>query len=87
VLQRDVASGIHRIADAYTNWYLVEGGDRLTVVDTGVPTSWRSLQEALRALGRRPRDIGAGTVLTGHGEPWSQGAAELARRARETPVQ
>ncbi len=26
---------------------------------------------------------GAGTVLTGHGEPWTQGAAEAAARARE----
>jgi hypothetical protein len=27
LLTRDVAKGIHRIEDAYTNWYLVEESD------------------------------------------------------------
>jgi hypothetical protein len=42
MLQTDAAPGVHRIEDAYTNWYLVEEGDRLTVVDAGVPGSWDS---------------------------------------------
>jgi hypothetical protein len=40
-LDLNVADGVHRVEDAYTNWYLVEDGDRrLTIVDAGVPTSW-----------------------------------------------
>jgi hypothetical protein len=29
-LDIEAAEGVHRIEDAYTNWYLVEGEDRLT---------------------------------------------------------
>lgn len=50
MLQPNVADGVHRIEDSYTNWYLVEKNGRLTVIDAGVRTSWRSLLEALGAL-------------------------------------
>lgn len=62
-LERDAAPGIHRIEDAHTNWYLVEDGSGLTVVDTGLPRSWHSLQAALTRLGRSAGDIHA-VVLT-----------------------
>src|SRR4051812_30105162 len=42
---RDVAPGVHRIEDSFTNWYLVESDDGITVVDAGVPTSWGSLHD------------------------------------------
>jgi glyoxylase-like metal-dependent hydrolase (beta-lactamase superfamily II) len=77
-LTRDVAPGIHRVEDAYTNWYLVEEGERLTVVDAGVPTSWGSLHEALDQLGRSTDDIEA-VVLT-HAHFDHVGFAERARR-------
>ena len=77
VLYADVAAGIHRVEDSYTNWYLVEADDRLTVVDAGVPTSWQSLQEALGRLRRRLDDIEA-LVLT-HGHFDHLGFAERAR--------
>lgn len=35
MLERDAAERIHRVQDAHANWYLVEDGTRLTVVDTG----------------------------------------------------
>src|SRR4051812_33566081 len=76
--ERDAAPGIHRIEDANTNWYLVEDGDRLTVVDCGVPTSWGSLQAALREL-RKPPDAIAAVVLT-HAHFDHIGFAERARR-------
>ena len=37
------AEGIHRIEDSDTNSYLIEEDVRLSVVDTGLPTSWPSL--------------------------------------------
>jgi glyoxylase-like metal-dependent hydrolase (beta-lactamase superfamily II) len=79
VLQRDVAPGIHRVEDAFTNWYLVEDGGRLTIVDAGVPTSWRSFHDALRTLGRAPGDVDA-VVLT-HAHFDHMGFAERARSA------
>jgi glyoxylase-like metal-dependent hydrolase (beta-lactamase superfamily II) len=84
MLHRDVADGVHRVEDAFTNWYLVEDGDRLTVVDAGVPTSWRSLHDALGHLGRRPDDIEA-VVLT-HAHFDHVGFAERARRELGVPV-
>ncbi len=84
MLERDVAPGIHRIEDAYTNWYLVEDGDALTVVDCGVPTSWTSFELALRAIGRRKDDVRA-IVLT-HGHFDHIGFAERARRELGVPV-
>jgi glyoxylase-like metal-dependent hydrolase (beta-lactamase superfamily II) len=80
----EVAPGIHRIEDAYTNWYLVEQDGSLTVVDTGVPTSWSSFEEALRRLGRRA-DVVEAVVLT-HGHFDHLGFAERARRELDVPV-
>lgn len=84
MLTRDVAKGIHRIEDAYTNWYLVEDGDQLAVFDCGVPTSWSSLATALTALGRRTTDIEA-VVLT-HAHFDHLGFAERARSELGVPV-
>jgi glyoxylase-like metal-dependent hydrolase (beta-lactamase superfamily II) len=84
MLSRDVAPGVHRVEDSYTNWYLLEGDDGLTVVDAGVPRSWDSLQAALRALGRGTDDIRA-LVLT-HAHFDHVGFAERARRELQVPV-
>jgi glyoxylase-like metal-dependent hydrolase (beta-lactamase superfamily II) len=84
MLQRDAAAGIHRVEDAYVNWYLIEDGGRLTVVDTGHPSSWKSLQSALAALGRSPGDIEA-VVLT-HAHFDHMGFAERARTELGVPV-
>jgi glyoxylase-like metal-dependent hydrolase (beta-lactamase superfamily II) len=83
-LDANTADGIHRIEDAYTNWYIVEDRDRLTVVDAGVPTSWDSLHQALRELGRRPDQIEALVVTHGHFD--HLGFAERARTELGTPV-
>ena len=84
MLHTNVAPGIHRIEDSYTNWYLVEDGDRLTVVDSGVPTSWRSFHDALKQLGRKPADVAA-VVLT-HAHFDHLGFAEKARSELGVPV-
>jgi glyoxylase-like metal-dependent hydrolase (beta-lactamase superfamily II) len=84
MLHRDAAPGIHRVEDAFTNWYIVEADDGLTIVDCGVPSSWESLQDALEQLGRRRDDIRA-VVLT-HAHFDHVGFAERARRELGVPV-
>jgi glyoxylase-like metal-dependent hydrolase (beta-lactamase superfamily II) len=84
VFQANVVDGVHRVEDAYTNWYLIEDGGRLTIVDAGVPTSWRSLLEVLGHLGRDAGDVEA-VVLT-HAHFDHVGFAERARRELGVPV-
>src|SRR3954449_9806617 len=84
LMQRDAAPGVHRVEDAYTNWYIVEAEDGLTVVDCGVPSSWDSLGAALAQLGRAPGDVRA-VVLT-HAHFDHVGFAERARRELGVPV-
>ncbi len=84
MLQQNVADGIHRIEDAYTNWYIVEDGGALTIVDAGLPTSWGSLHDALGALGKRKEDVRA-LVLT-HAHFDHIGFAERARQELGVPV-
>jgi glyoxylase-like metal-dependent hydrolase (beta-lactamase superfamily II) len=84
MLHLDVAPGVHRIEDAYTNWYLIEDDGRLTIVDTGVPTSWRSFLDAVRRIGRKPDDVEA--VLLTHAHFDHVGFAERARKELGVPV-
>jgi glyoxylase-like metal-dependent hydrolase (beta-lactamase superfamily II) len=84
MLQMNVVPGVHRIEDAFTNWYIVEEDSRLTLVDAGVPSSWDSLQDALSELGRSQDDVEA-LVLT-HAHFDHVGFAERARHELGVPV-
>jgi len=37
-----IVEGVHRCGSRRVNWYLVEGNEGLTVVDTGFPIHWES---------------------------------------------
>ena len=65
-LHADVAPGVHRIEHSFTNFFLLEDGDRLTLVDAGVPTAWEPLQAALGGIGRALEDIEAVVLTHGH---------------------
>jgi glyoxylase-like metal-dependent hydrolase (beta-lactamase superfamily II) len=84
MLSRDVAPGVHRIENAFTNWYIVEADAGLTIVDSGVPTSWESLVSAVSELGRGLADVRA-LVLT-HAHFDHVGFAERARTELSIPV-
>jgi glyoxylase-like metal-dependent hydrolase (beta-lactamase superfamily II) len=83
-LHRDVAPGIHRIADGPVNWYLVESGDGVLAVDAGLPSSWTSLRHALGATGRPTGDLRA-LVLT-HAHFDHVGFARRARTELDVPA-
>lgn len=84
MLHRDVAPGIHRIEHADTNFYLVQDGARLLLVDAGLAKSWRPLLDAVHELGRRVEDIEA-IVLT-HAHFDHVGIAERLRKVAKAPV-
>lgn len=84
MLERAVAEGIHRIEDAHTNFYLVEDGGQVTIVDTGLPRSWGSLISGLRELGHSLRDVSA-VVLT-HAHYDHMGFARRAQHELDVPV-
>ena len=84
MFQRDVAEGVHRVGEHFVNWYLIEDGGRITVVDAGLPASWNSLLNALGALGRTRGDVEA-LVLT-HAHFDHIGFAERARAELGVPV-
>jgi glyoxylase-like metal-dependent hydrolase (beta-lactamase superfamily II) len=83
-LHTEVAPGVHRIEHSFTNFYLLEEDDRLTLVDAGVPTAWEPLHAALRGIGRRLDDIEA-VVLT-HAHFDHVGIAERVRSQLGIPV-
>src|SRR3712207_4972030 len=84
MLHRDITEGVHRIGEHFLNWYLIEDGGQLTVIDAGLPASWRSLLQALNAIGHTPDDIEA-LVLT-HAHFDHIGFAERARAELGIPV-
>src|SRR5918999_4309124 len=71
------AAGVHRLSSVYTNWYLLEAGGRLTVLDAGLPGDWREFLSALSRLGHAPADVDA--VLITHHHRDHAGNAERLR--------
>jgi glyoxylase-like metal-dependent hydrolase (beta-lactamase superfamily II) len=79
ILERNAAPGIHRVDQAYVNWYAVEDGSELTIVDAGLPRSWSALSRLLRLL-RRPLSAVSALVLTHAHFDHTGFAARLQRR-------
>ena len=74
-----VGPGLHRLASVYTNWYLLEEGGRLTVLDAGLPRDWQAFGSALGRMGYSLGDIDA--VLVTHHHPDHFGNAERLRES------
>jgi glyoxylase-like metal-dependent hydrolase (beta-lactamase superfamily II) len=80
----EIADGVHRCGTELVNWYVVDEGGRLTIVDCGTPGYWPQVDQVLGELGRTRDDI-AGVVLT-HGHADHAGFAERLRAESGTPV-
>jgi glyoxylase-like metal-dependent hydrolase (beta-lactamase superfamily II) len=73
----EVAEGVHRLEDVLTNWYVIEQGGRLTVLDAGLPADWLRFVSVLARLGHAPADVDA--VLITHHHRDHAGNAERLR--------
>lgn len=80
----EVAQGVHRFGSRFVNWYVVEDGRALTLVDAGLLGQWSQFTDAVERLGRRMADVEA-IVLT-HAHVDHTGFAERARTAASAAV-
>jgi glyoxylase-like metal-dependent hydrolase (beta-lactamase superfamily II) len=79
-----VAEGIHRLTGGAVNFYLIEEGGRLTIVDAGAPGDWDLLLRSIDAIGRTLSDLEA--VLLTHAHSDHTGFAERARSEAHVTV-
>ena len=63
-----IAPGVHRLGTEWVNWYLVESGAKVTVVDTAMPGYYPQLGPALREIGRTMDDIEAIVLTHSHND-------------------
>jgi glyoxylase-like metal-dependent hydrolase (beta-lactamase superfamily II) len=73
-----LAPGVHRLGNALVNCYLIEDGNRMTLVDAGFPGFRRQLDAYLRSRGIGVSAIDA--VILTHAHPDHVGMAESVRR-------
>lgn len=79
-----VADGVYRFGTRFVNWYVIEEGGRLTLIDAGLPGYWDQLDPALESIGRTRADIAA-VVLT-HSHSDHTGFAEKLRASSSARV-
>jgi glyoxylase-like metal-dependent hydrolase (beta-lactamase superfamily II) len=79
-----VADGIHRLTGGVCNFYLIEDGGKLVLVDAGAPRDWDLLVRTLASLGRGLDSLDA--VLITHAHSDHTGVAERARTTAPAPV-
>jgi glyoxylase-like metal-dependent hydrolase (beta-lactamase superfamily II) len=78
----EVAPGIHRLGNELVNFYVVEDGTRLALVDAGLPGFRRQLETFLSERGRTLGDVEAVLLTHAHGD--HVGVAEAVRTAGAT---
>jgi glyoxylase-like metal-dependent hydrolase (beta-lactamase superfamily II) len=63
-----VADGVYRLGAALVNWFIIEEGGKLTVVDCGNPNQYQQLPDALATMGRSMGDVEAIVLTHAHGD-------------------
>lgn len=79
-----VADGVFHIRGTEVNWYLLEEGGELTLIDAGYPGDTAKVLASIEAIGRRPGDVRA--VLLTHAHVDHMGAINHLHEAHGTPL-
>ncbi|MGO8806725.1 MAG: MBL fold metallo-hydrolase [Candidatus Bathyarchaeia archaeon] len=61
---KKIIEGIYQVEGVNCNVYLVEDGDTLILIDTGLPRSDKKIIKAIEELGRKPNDVS--TIVITH---------------------
>jgi glyoxylase-like metal-dependent hydrolase (beta-lactamase superfamily II) len=64
----EVVPGVRRLGTDRVNFYLVEEGGKVTVVDAGVSGYWDQVEPALHALGLELEDVAAVVLTHAHSD-------------------
>ena len=59
-----IAEGIYQVDGVNCNVYLVEDGEKLILIDTGLPRSYKKIEKYIEGLGRKPTDVS--TIVITH---------------------
>jgi glyoxylase-like metal-dependent hydrolase (beta-lactamase superfamily II) len=64
----EVADRVYRLGAELVNWFIIEDGGKLTVVDTGLVKHYEQLPAALTKLGKWMSDVEAVVLTHAHGD-------------------
>lgn len=80
----ELAKGVFQFPTGAFNWYVIEEGGRLTLVDAGFPGHYRTWIDGLTEMGWRQEDLEAIVITHAHAD--HTGFAERLRRDTGVPV-
>ena len=83
-MAHEVADRVYRLGSHLVNWWIVEEGGKLTVVDTGMRKQYDQLPTALERMGRTIGDIEA--IFLTHAHDDHQGSAARIRNEAQADV-
>jgi glyoxylase-like metal-dependent hydrolase (beta-lactamase superfamily II) len=65
---REVADGVFRLGAELVNWWVIDDGGKLTVVDAGNPNQYEQLPDLLSGLRKSLGDVEAVVLTHAHGD-------------------
>ncbi len=80
----EIASGVHHFTNYKFNWYIIEDGGSLTVIDSGFAGHYRLFKKSLNSMGRSIKDVEA--ILITHAHADHTGFAPRLSREADAPI-